>query len=56
VVDPEGFTDYQLLKARLDALLVHKRPVYLLHPGCELAGLYARERCQAEHLCPRIEL
>jgi hypothetical protein len=56
VVHAESFTDYGLLKAKLGALLAHKRPVYLLHPGCALAGRYARERCQAEHLCPPIEL
>jgi hypothetical protein len=40
VVHPDGFTDYELLKAKLDALLVHKGPVHLLHPGCALAGRY----------------
>jgi hypothetical protein len=56
VVHPEGFADYELLRARLDALLVNRKAVRLLHPGCELAGRYARERCQAEHLCPPIDL
>jgi hypothetical protein len=38
VVHPEGFTDYELLKAKLDTLLVNKKPVHLLHRGCTLAG------------------
>jgi hypothetical protein len=40
-----------------DARLSHiRRPVRLLHAGSELAGRYAREHCQAEHLCPPLEL
>jgi hypothetical protein len=27
-----------------------------LHPGLNPAGRYARERCQAEHLCPPLDL
>jgi hypothetical protein len=56
VVHAEGFADYELLRARLDALLVNRKAVRLLLPGCDLAGRYARERCQAEHLCPPLEL
>jgi hypothetical protein len=51
-VRPDGFTDFALLKARLDHLLQHKGPVQLLHWGCPLLHQCARGRCQSVVLFP----
>jgi hypothetical protein len=51
-VCPDGFTDFALVKAKLDRLRARRAFVQLLHWGCPLLACYGTDRCQAIHLFP----